>query len=366
MKRVLKIAGLLALLGNCQPVSAALTGQYLFEEGSGTTALDTSPFGRNGTLTNGATNGGPTYTAGLYNDSQHALLFNSENKDVVLLPGSQDYIRNAPGATLLAWVRFDGDIDYGSGKFPTIVQVNNGTTVDPSGVGARAAITDSHNLGFRSVGSQKNETRNGVNSSINNCRDSLDCPVVGQTYFVAGVFDYVNRTNTIYVDGVEKGKNFNIGTWDGGNSDDTANLFASIGFAPVSTSATTNAWHGAIDGVRIFNEALSAETILNTYNAEVKVGVLGDYNGNGVVDAADYVLWRKGDLAADGTGPGGTPDGIVDGLDYDFWRARFGNTMNPAASSTLGAFAAPEPTSVLLLLMPVGLALTARRRGPSR
>ena len=31
-------------------------------------------------------------------------------------------------------------------------------------------------------------------------------------------------------------------------------------------------------------------------------GVPGDYNANGTVDAADYVLWRKGDPAADGDG----------------------------------------------------------------
>ena len=30
------------------------------------------------------------------------------------------------------------------------------------------------------------------------------------------------------------------------------------------------------------------------------VSVTGDYNHNGTVDAADYVVWRKGDLAADG------------------------------------------------------------------
>ena len=47
-------------------------------------------------------------------------------------------------------------------------------------------------------------------------------------------------------------------------------------------------------------------------------GVAGDYNHNGTVDAADYAVWRKGDLAADGTGPGGTPDGTVNALDYNF------------------------------------------------
>jgi hypothetical protein len=68
----------------------------------------------------------------------------------------------------------------------------------------------------------------------------------------------------------------------------------------------------------------------------------GDYHGNGVVDAADYTVWRDmlgqtgADLPADGTGPGGIPDGIVDQLDYNFWKVNFG------AASTTGSASAPE------------------------
>ena len=44
-----------------------------------------------------------------------------------------------------------------------------------------------------------------------------------------------------------------------------------------------------------------------------------DYNGNGVVDAADYVLWRKGGpLLNDPTPADVGPD------DYTYWRLRFG------------------------------------------
>ena len=74
----------------------------------------------------------------------------------------------------------------------------------------------------------------------------------------------------------------------------------------------------------------------------------GDYNRNGFVDTPDYVVWRKmlglagPGLLADGTGPGGVPDGIVNSLDYDFWKARFGNVVKGGeiimtGSSTLTA-----------------------------
>ncbi len=77
----------------------------------------------------------------------------------------------------------------------------------------------------------------------------------------------------------------------------------------------------------------------------------GDYNDDGVVDAADYTVWRDtlgqtgGNLAADGTGPGGTPDGVVDTLDYDFWRANYGQSTG---SGALAGAAVPEPAAWLL------------------
>jgi hypothetical protein len=57
--------------------------------------------------------------------------------------------------------------------------------------------------------------------------------------------------------------------------------------------------------------------------------VAGDYNGDNVVDAADFVTWRDQDgtsPATPGTGADGDGSGFIDSLDYDYWRARFGET----------------------------------------
>jgi hypothetical protein len=66
----------------------------------------------------------------------------------------------------------------------------------------------------------------------------------------------------------------------------------------------------------------------------------GDYNQNGVVDAADYTVWRDTlastkDLRADGSGESeGVPDGVVDEFDYAFWKASFGNVYEQGTAST--------------------------------
>ena len=75
-------------------------------------------------------------------------------------------------------------------------------------------------------------------------------------------------------------------------------------------------------------------------NFIVRDGLRGDYNDNGVVDAADYTVWRDQlgqttfGLAADGNA-----DGVVDGADYLLWTETFGDT-NALASVAIGV---PEP-----------------------
>jgi T5SS/PEP-CTERM-associated repeat protein len=65
---------------------------------------------------------------------------------------------------------------------------------------------------------------------------------------------------------------------------------------------------------------------------------LGDYNGDGAVDAADYTVWQDtlgstNDLRANGDDTG-TSAGVIDLADYDWWKQHFGQS---AAASGLGA-----------------------------
>ena len=90
--------------------------------------------------------------------------------------------------------------------------------------------------------------------------------------------------------------------------------------------------------------------------------VAGDYNGNGVVDAADYVVWRDslGGTSLTNEGAGVSP-GVVNQADYDFWKSRFGSTSGSGAGSGTQA-AVPEPSTIVLVLgLFAGVAFGTRR-----
>jgi hypothetical protein len=70
----------------------------------------------------------------------------------------------------------------------------------------------------------------------------------------------------------------------------------------------------------------------------------GDHNGDGVVDLADYVTWRK-----DPANFGGTPDG------YDEWRQNFGE---PGGG---GGGAVPEPVGFVLAMIGLAILCFGRR-----
>jgi hypothetical protein len=76
-------------------------------------------------------------------------------------------------------------------------------------------------------------------------------------------------------------------------------------------------------------------------------GLPGDFNDDGKVDAADYVVWRK----TDGTQPG-----------YNDWRANFGRTSGSGAA--VGAAAVPEPGSIALFCAATCMLLGLSRRRP--
>jgi hypothetical protein len=78
-------------------------------------------------------------------------------------------------------------------------------------------------------------------------------------------------------------------------------------------------------------------------------GVAGDYNDNGAVDAADYVIWRKlmgQNVQLKNEVPGTTP-GSVTVEDYTAWRTHFGSTAAGASVQSIAGGAVPEPSGLI-------------------
>jgi hypothetical protein len=86
----------------------------------------------------------------------------------------------------------------------------------------------------------------------------------------------------------------------------------------------------------------------------------GDYNQNGTVDAADYIVWRDslGEVGA-GLLADGDNSGTIDGGDYAVWRAHFGRTAGAAIS---GFATVPEPSAVVPVLIVCAIVFCGRMR----
>ena len=88
----------------------------------------------------------------------------------------------------------------------------------------------------------------------------------------------------------------------------------------------------------------------------------GDFNGDGMVNLADYTVWRDAMggvedaqlLAGNGTG-----DNIVDAGDYQLWKANFGSTLDNA---TFAPQHVPEPKTLILCGTLVIVAMLRRTR----
>lgn len=146
-----------------------------------------------------------------------------------------------------------------------------------------------------------------------------------------------------------------LGTTYGGDGQSTFALPDLRGRVPI----------GFGQGPGLPNYSLGQETGLETLSlSEVNLPAhthlfqyRGDYNNDGVVNAADYTVWRDtlgsmADLRADGD-----DNGVVDAIDYAVWRESYHATNTLSGSGGTSHETIPEPASLVLLLTCVSLGL---------
>lgn len=121
-------------------------------------------------------------------------------------------------------------------------------------------------------------------------------------------------------------------------------LLSSDGGANYVTQAPGTYGATGSGAMHILDEYFAGSGILTV----APMGIPGDHNENGVVDAADYVLWRKSPSSYGG--PAG----------YTAFYENFGTS---APQNGSGSQAAPEPGTLLLLMLGILLACMGRQRG---
>jgi hypothetical protein len=96
---------------------------------------------------------------------------------------------------------------------------------------------------------------------------------------------------------------------------------------------------------------------------DVVAALPGDYNFNGIVDAADYTVWRNS-LGQTGTGlvADGNRDDLVDEADYGIWKSHFGFTLGNGGQAGGESSVVPEPHGLVLIgMLCISLAALTRR-----
>lgn len=99
-------------------------------------------------------------------------------------------------------------------------------------------------------------------------------------------------------------------------------------------------------------ESTNSSLDLVAVNADL-TGLPGDFNNDGLVDSADYAVWRDRFGMPANTLANDINGGLVDGAQYNTWRGNYG--------AALASVAVPEPASHFVLMSAV-TALFVRRR----
>jgi endonuclease I len=115
------------------------------------------------------------------------------------------------------------------------------------------------------------------------------------------------------------------------------------------------------------NLAGAQNTAPMTLTLKGVVRLAGDYNGDGVVNSGDYLVWRRTDGQTGVTaysGADGDGNGTINNADFNVWRLHFGQTA-PGSGAELSSAAIPEPAVGSLVALAIFiLSSVMNRRSP--
>lgn len=166
------------------------------------------------------------------------------------------------------------------------------------------------------------------------------------------IYQSLSKANSYYTPAVAASHELWLAWWKSNTADPPTAADTPL-WGPWQFWQWTDSWSvpgiaGAVDG-DLFNGTLSGLDQLLLGNDR---SIPGDFNRDGTVDAADYVVWKKtvGNTVPLYTGADSSGNARVDAADLDLWRKNFGSTGTRGVSNRT-ANAAPEPASLAMLLL---------------
>ncbi|MEM9914746.1 MAG: PEP-CTERM sorting domain-containing protein [Planctomycetota bacterium] len=253
-----------------------------------------------------------------------------------------------------AFVQADGLLNVAEGNFSSGATINSGTIVIAQGTADFGSLNNT-NGDLVLVDAITTGTINGGDITIVNTNAASALALTSGSSIAFGIETAAGADDLLQVD-------------------DTASLAGSLVVSAADVSGIglgdeydlilADTVTGTFDNIALptLGGGLEFDVLYEASRVALSVVAInllaGDYNGNGVVDAADYTVWADNfgstaALAADGNG-----NGVVDAADYTIWADNFGTS----AAASQGLTLIPEPTSLALLAVGVGLTASRRRR----
>jgi hypothetical protein len=231
--------------------------------GSGVTYFDMSGQGYHGTFGDGAGSNAPTVDDTTFPGQRH-LLFAQSGTTAIAFPESNIskdpslYLGETTGRlTYEAWVYSLGD---GSGSLYRIMSTDFS---DYTGLAVRKDGASSATPGHNRVEFQINPNNAAVGTRFN---FTSDADYFNKWFHIVGTYDGGTGKRVLYINGEAKTTGTTSLT-EATYGDDTARPFA-ISSNVEGTVQFNNGWYGYIDICRIYGKALSADEVLQNYNAQ--------------------------------------------------------------------------------------------------
>lgn len=236
-------------------LDSGLAGYWRLDDGSGTSATDSSTNGNTGTLTNS-----PTWTTGQIGGALNNV---RSNNSYVSIPDSSA-LDLTQAVTLSAWVQGNGNWTDPTEANAIIAKNGYGTFEERN---YYLAVNTSGNLRFQF-------NTNGVSGTAT----SSTTLSIGTWYFVSATYDRQNIK--LYINGA-------LNTTVAETDAMVANAYAaSIGSMRI-TGGSYGYWNGPIDEVRIYNRALAENEIAELYRLTAPTGVDTSLKGYWSFNAQD-------------------------------------------------------------------------------